>query len=393
MIAFTANYLFTPLERVQQPLLLVEDHVIVEAGSRVAREVPHGVRVVNFGDAVLAPGFVDIHIHGGAGHDVMEADADGLSAVEQLLFKHGVTSYFPTTVTAPLDKTWSALDRLANAIESASRYGESRKVRARPLGIHLEGPFISHARRGVHPPQNLLLPTLPAFDRFWQAARGHIRVMTIAPELEGAGEVIAEAARREVCVSLGHSNSDLNSARAAVAAGARHATHTFNAMRPLDHRDPGILAEVLTDSRLSADIIADGIHLDPTIVELFLKAKGVDGAVLITDAISATGMPDGRYRLGTFEVEVKNGRCLADGKLAGSVLTMDRAVRNVMHFAHWDLQQAIRLATLNPARVAGFTDRGKLEAGAVADFVVLSPSGEVRNTVIGGEVSETVSNI
>jgi N-acetylglucosamine-6-phosphate deacetylase len=388
MIAFTANYLFTPLERVEQPLLLVEDHVIVEAGSRVAREVPHGVRVVNFGDAVLAPGFVDIHIHGGAGHDVMEADADGLSAVEQLLFKHGVTSYFPTTVTAPLDKTWSALDRLANAIESASRCDESRKVRARPLGIHLEGPFISHARRGVHPPQNLLLPTLPAFDRFWQAARGHIRVMTIAPELEGAGEVIAEAARREVCVSLGHSNSDLNSARAAVAAGARHATHTFNAMRPLDHRDPGILAEVLTDSRLSGDIIADGIHLDPTIVELFLKAKGVDGAVLITDAISATGMPDGRYRLGTFEVEVKNGRCLADGKLAGSVLTMDRAVRNVMHFAHWDLQQAIRLATLNPARVAGFTDRGKLEAGAVADFVVLSPSGEVRNTVIGGEVSE-----
>jgi N-acetylglucosamine-6-phosphate deacetylase len=393
MIAFTANYLFTPLERVEQPLLLVEDHVIVEAGSRVAREVPHGVRVVNFGDAVLAPGFVDIHIHGGAGHDVMEADADGLSAVEQLLFKHGVTSYFPTTVTAPLDKTWSALDRLANAIESASRYDESRKVRARPLGIHLEGPFISHARRGVHPPQNLLLPTLPAFDRFWQAARGHIRVMTIAPELEGAGEVIAEAARREVCISLGHSNSDLNSARAAVAAGARHATHTFNAMRPLDHRDPGIIAEVLTDSRLSADIIADGIHLDPTIVELFLKAKGVDGAVLITDAISATGMPDGRYRLGTFEVEVKNGRCLADGKLAGSVLTMDRAVRNVMHFAHWDLQQAIRLATLNPARVAGFTDRGKLEAGAVADFVVLSPSGEVRKTVIGGEVSETVSNI
>jgi N-acetylglucosamine-6-phosphate deacetylase len=389
MIAFTANYLFTPLERVEQPLLLVEDHVIVETGSRVAREVPHGVRVVDFGDAVLAPGFVDIHIHGGAGHDVMEADADGLSAVEQLLFKHGVTSYFPTTVTAPLDKTWSALDRLANAIESASRYDESRKVRARPLGIHLEGPFISHARRGVHPPQNLLLPTLPAFDRFWQAARGHIRVMTIAPELEGAGEVIAEAARREVCISLGHSNSDLNSARAAVAAGARHATHTFNAMRPLDHRDPGIIAEVLTDSRLSGDIIADGIHLDPTIVELFLKAKGVDGAVLITDAISATGMPDGRYRLGTFEVEVRNGRCLADGKLAGSVLTMDRAVRNVMHFAHWDMQQAIRLATLNPARVAGFTDRGKLEAGAVADFVVLSPSGEVRNTVIDGEVSET----
>ncbi|MGA8493148.1 MAG: N-acetylglucosamine-6-phosphate deacetylase, partial [Terriglobales bacterium] len=391
MIAFTANCLYTPLERVEHALLLVEDHVIVECGSRSARELPHCARVVDFGDAILAPGFVDIHIHGGAGHDFMDADASGLAAVEQLLFKHGVTSYFPTTVTAPLDQTWSALDRLASAIESTSHGDDSRTDRARPLGIHLEGPFLSHIRRGVHPPENLLLPTLPAFDRFWQAARGHISVMTIAPELEGAREVIEEAAGRGVCVSLGHSDADLNSTRAAVAAGARHATHTFNAMRPLDHRAPGIIGEVLTDSRLSADIIADGIHLDPTIVELFLKAKGADAAVLITDAISATGMPEGRYRLGTFEVEVKDGRCLVDGKLAGSVLTMDRAVRNVMQFAHWDLQQALRLATLNPARVAGLANRGKLEAGAEADFVVLSPRGEVRSTIIRGQVAEAVN--
>jgi len=335
MIAFTANCLFTPLDRVEQPLLLVEDHVIVEASSRVERQIPPGVRVVDFGDAILAPGFVEMHIHGGAGHDVMNADPSDLAAVERLLFKHGVTGYFPTTVTAPLDQTWSALDRLANAIERAAADNSSRGERAQPLGIHLEGPFISHVRRGVHPPENIMLPTLSAFDRFWEAARGQIRVMTIAPELEGAREVIAEAARRGVCVSLGHSDADLSSARAAVAAGARHATHGFNAMRPLDHREPGIVGEMLTDSRLSADIIADGIHLDPAIVELFLKAKGVDAAVLITDAISATGMPDGRYRLGSFEVEVKNGRCLAGGKLAGSVLTMDRAVRNVMQFAHW----------------------------------------------------------
>jgi N-acetylglucosamine-6-phosphate deacetylase len=264
----------------------------------------------------------------------------------------------------------------------------SRRRRAQPLGIHLEGPFLSHVRRGAHPLENLLPPTVETFNRLWQAARGHIRILTIAPELDGALEVIAEAARRGVCVSIGHSNADLKSAIAGVAAGARHATHTFNAMRPLDHREPGIVGEVLTDPQLSADIVVDGIHLDPMIVRLFLKSKGPDKSVLITDAISATGMPDGHYRLGTFEVEVKNGRCLVDGKLAGSVLAMDRAVRNVMQFAHWDLQQTLRLATLNPARVAGLANRGKLATGAEADFIVLSPSGEVRKTIIHGEICE-----
>jgi N-acetylglucosamine-6-phosphate deacetylase len=388
MIAFTANCLYTPLERVDQPLLLVDDQLIADVSSQASHEIPAGVRVVDFGDAVLAPGFVDIHIHGGAGYDVMSADATGLSAVEQLLSHHGVTSYFPTTVTVPLDQICAALEHLADAIETASLENGFRRGRARPLGIHLEGPFLSHVRRGAHPLENLLPPTLETFNRLWQAARGHIRIMTIAPELDGALEVIAEAARRGVCVSMGHSDADLKSATAGVAAGARHATHTFNAMRPLDHREPGIVGEVLTDPQLSADIIVDGIHLDPAIVQLFLKSKGPDQAMLITDAISATGMPDGRYRLGALEVEVKNGRCLVGGKLAGSVLTMDRAVRNVMQFAHWDLQQTLRLATLNPARVAGLTNRGKLVAGAAADFVVLSPSGEVRNTIIHGEVCE-----
>jgi N-acetylglucosamine-6-phosphate deacetylase len=388
LIAITAKTLFTPLDHIEQPLLLVEDGVIVEVTSRARREVPKNCRALDFGDAILVPGFVDIHIHGGAGHDVMEAGADALPPVERLLAAHGVSSYFPTTVTAPVDATLSALARLADAIEAAERGPQSNpqtgEPRARPMGIHLEGPFISHSRRGVHPPENLLPPSVAAFERFWQASRGHIRVMTIAPELPGAVEVIAEAAARGVCVSLGHSDADLNAARAGFAAGARHATHTFNAMRPLDHRDPGILGEVLTDSRLSADIIADGIHLDPVIVQLFLKAKGSDAAVLITDATAATGMPDGRYRLGSLEVEVKDGRCMAGGKLAGSVLTMDRAVRNVMRFAQWDLQQAVRLATLNPARVVNLKNGGVLEAGAVADLVVLSPSGEVRHTMVRG---------
>ena len=394
MIALTASRLFTPLACVPDPLLLVEDGVIVEVASRPARQIPARARVLDFGNAILAPGLVDLHIHGSAGHDVMEADPSALSAVEQFLARHGVSSYFPTTVTAPLDRTLAGLDRLANVIEAEqSNSKDSGGLRAHPVGIHLEGPFLSYARRGVHPPQNLLQPTVSIFEKLWQAARGHIRIMTIAPELDGALEVVAEAARRGVCVSLGHSDADLKASRAAVAAGARHATHTFNAMRPLDHREPGILGAALTDSRLTADIIADGVHVDPAVVELFLRAKGPEAAVLITDATAATGMPDGHYRLGAIDVEVKDGRCLSHGHLAGSVLTLDRALRNIMQFTRSDLQSALRLATLNPARVAGLTNQGRLEAGTAADVVALSPAGEVRAVMIRGEIAEPVSKI
>jgi N-acetylglucosamine-6-phosphate deacetylase len=327
---------------------------------------------------------IDIHIHGGAGYDVMQAPRDGFISLESLLLQHGVTTYFPTTVTAPIDSTLAALERLASEIENAGRRTDG-PPRARPAGIHLEGPFISHARRGVHPPESLLAPSLPVFDRLWQAARGHVKVMTMAPELEGAQEVIAEATKRGVCVSMGHSDADLAAAHSALTAGARHATHTFNAMRPLGHRDPGILGLVLTSPDVSADIIADGIHLDPAIVDLFVKLKGRDRTVLITDAISATGMPDGRYRLGSFEVDVYDGKCTAGERLAGSVLTLDRAVRNVMQFAQVELQQAVQAATLNPARVVGMSDSlGTLSPGTAADIVVLNSRHEVVRTIVRG---------
>ena len=387
-LIITANRLYTPLERVERPLVFVEDGIIADIGSLESRETPSSARLMDLGDACLVPGFIDMHIHGGAGHDVMEPAAGALPAVEQLLQQHGVTSYFPTTVTAPLDQTLSALERLADAIESAGRVSNQSAQRARPVGIHLEGPFISHVRRGVHPPANILPPTLEMFEKFWQASRGCIKVMTIGPELEGALEVIAEATSRGVCVSIGHSDADLKAAQGGVAAGARHATHVFNAMRPLDHREPGILGVVLMDERLSAEIIADGIHVDPLIVQLFLKAKGGDAAVLVTDGTSATGMPNGRYRLGSLDVDVKDGKCMADGKLAGSVLTMDKAVQNVMKFANWELQQAVRLATLNPARAVGLLPKaGTLAPGAVADIVALGPGGEVRKTIVRGQVA------
>jgi N-acetylglucosamine-6-phosphate deacetylase len=381
---FTARRLYTPIEEIASPWLVVEEGQIVEVSSRLGKEAGSAT-LVDYGDAVLAPGFFDIHIHGGAGLDVMRASPPELPRLGKFLTTHGVTGYFPTTVAAPLDVTCAALERLADAIEAAQNDDGGASPQARPVGIHLEGPFLSHKRRGVHPPEYLVEPTLPIFERLWQAARGYVQMMTIAPESPGALEVIAEAARRNVCVSIGHSDAELPIAQAAVKAGARHATHTFNAMRPLDHRDPGIIGEVLTDDRLSADIIADGIHVAPSVVQLFLQAKGIERAVLITDAISATGMPDGRYQLGPIEVDVKDGKCTSGGSLAGSVLTMDRAVRNVTQFSRWSMKDAVRAASLNPARAVGLAGRhGALAKGAEADFVVLSPTGEVRKTVVRG---------
>jgi N-acetylglucosamine-6-phosphate deacetylase len=386
-LIISAQRLYTPLVVVERPLVFIAEGVIRRIVSRQEAEVPADGRVVELEDSILVPGFIDMHIHGGSGHDVMESDNKALPAVEALLFRHGVTGYFPTTITAALDLTLAALERLADAIERAGENG-MRGQRARPLGIHLEGPFISHKRPGVHPIDDLLEPTIETFDKLWQASRGHIKVLTIAPELNGATGVIAEASRRGVCVSIGHSDADTAAAQAGVAAGARHATHTFNAMRPLDHREPGIVGEVLTDARISAEIIADGVHIDPMVVELFLRAKGTEGAVLVTDATAATGMPDGKYRLGSLEVDVANGRCVANGKLAGSVLTLDKAVRNVMKFANWNLQQAVRLATLNPARAARLdATAGQLVPGAVADLIALTASGEVRQTIVRGQVA------
>jgi N-acetylglucosamine-6-phosphate deacetylase len=318
----------------------------------------------------------------------MRATPGELPHLNQFLTTHGVTGYFPTTVAAPLDQTCRALERLADAIEASqsSPAANGDAVQARPLGIHLEGPFLSHKRRGVHPPEYLVEPTLAIFESLWQAARGQVRMMTIAPELPGALEVIAEAARRKVCVSIGHSDAVLEDALAGVRAGARHATHTFNAMRPLDHRDPGILAEVLTDDQLSADIIVDGIHVAPEVVQIFLRAKGLERSVLITDATAAAGMPDGTYQLGPIQVEVKDGKCTKDGNLAGSVLTMDRAVRNVTRFAGWTLQDAVRAATLNATRAVGLAQHGHLSPGAEANIVVLNGDGEVKKTMVRGRI-------
>jgi N-acetylglucosamine-6-phosphate deacetylase len=378
----TAARLLTPAEVIDQPVLVVEDARIAALGSREQLPIPTDARHHDFPGSTLAPGFIDIHIHGGSGHDVMELDTTALATIERGMFKHGVTSYLPTTVTAPLPDTLRSLEHLGKAIRANHR----TPGRSRPLGIHLEGPFISHTKRGVHPPENLMPPSPELLRQLHEASGATVRMLTIASELDGAVQTIAEGVLLGMQSSLGHSNATFAQANAGIDAGARHATHTFNAMRSLDHREPGILGAVLSDDRVTADLIADGLHVAPVVIKLFLRAKGVDRAVLITDAISATGMPDGKYKLGGFEVEVKGDRCDLEGKLAGSVLTLDRAVRNVMRFVPLTLEDAIRLVTLNPARLLGINETyGTLATGGAADVVVLTTSGEVVATMADGQ--------
>lgn len=379
MQAITAAGLVSAGESISRPLVLVEDGRIVAVASQDEMPVPAVATHTDFPGAVLAPGLVDLHIHGAAGYDVMEGGDAGLRRMAGFLAEHGATAFLPTTVTAPEDTLLRAVSTLAQQILHWQQAGL-----ARPAGIHLEGPCISTLRNGVHPLPAIQLPSIEFFDRVYQAAEGALRLITVAPELPGALDLIREATRRGVKVSIGHTDGSAEDAQAAVQAGATHVTHTFNAMRPMLHRDPGVAGEALMNPGLYAEIIADGVHVAPRMVQVFLRARGCERAVLVTDAISATGMGDGDFKLGTFEVSVQGDRAEADGRLAGSVLTLDRAVRNVMRFAGLSLGEGVRLASANPAAVLEDGEIGLLRPGARADLAVFSPDGERLATFVGG---------
>jgi len=350
--------------------------------------------------STLTAAFFDIHTHGARNHDVMSATPAGLSEMQRFLATRGLAHYLPTTVTASIDETLRALESLANAIEAAPQPGE-----AQPVGIHLEGPFLSHAKRGVHSPDLLQPPSIELFDRFQSAARGHIKLVTIAPEPNAASskplalgpgpsalDLILYATALGVRVSVGHSNATAAETLAAIDAGAISATHTFNAMRPLDHREPGILGTVLDDHRLFAELICDGIHVAPPLVRLWLRSKTATRAILVSDSISATGMPDGNYKLGPLDVTVANGVAqltedLAAGKqtLAGSVLTLDRAVANLQAFTAASLAEATRLASHNPAAMLGLHKLTHLAPGSPANLNRFDADNHLTATYIRGQ--------
>lgn len=374
----------TPKGEIANAGILIRDGEIEMVGPRSGMELPSGATEVQATDSTAIPGFVDVHIHGAGGHDVMEANETALSTITGRLAAFGTTSLLATTITASADDTCRSVEGIAKYISGQYQTSDTR---AEILGIHFEGPFLSKERRGVHPAEWLQLPSAELLQRFLQAAAGNARILTIAPELLGATPCIDAARSLGMVVSIGHTDATYEQARAAVAHGAHHATHVYNAMRPFTHRDPGVIGAVLTTPEVTAELIADGIHVDEIAMKVLLQAKGAQGVVLISDGTSATGMPDGEYMLGGLKVTVNGGVCRnAEGRLAGSTLTLDRALRNIVGLGI-PLADAVRMLTLNPATLLGIEfKKGALRTGADADIVLLNDGLEIERVWARGTV-------
>ncbi len=359
--------------------LVLDDRV---AAGRIVIEDGRIVAVVVDAEAdeagpYLAPGFVDVHVHGWGGHDAM-GDRAALDGMARRLLCRGVTSFLPTAVTAPLDELAAFAERVRAWRPDAPADG------AEPLGFNLEGPFLAPARRGAHDATHLQVPAGVPRPTLEVLVDG-LRLLTIAPELPGATDLIGWLRERDVATSLGHSAATFEEARAGYAAGATSTTHLFNAMSGLDHRAPGLALAALLDDAVYVELIADGVHVDPALWPLITRAKPPDRLLLVSDALAIAGTGDGRGRVGGLEVEVRGQRATLAGTatLAGSVIALDTAVRNLV-VSGVPLPAAVAAAVRNPLALLGISDRGRIAPGQRADLVELDDELRVLRVMRGG---------
>jgi N-acetylglucosamine-6-phosphate deacetylase len=332
------------------------------------------------GDDYILPGFVDLQVNGSHGIDVMNASPDALANLSRHLAREGATAWMPTAVTAPIEKIAQVHESIATAFENSQR--DTSNDTSAILGMHLEGPFISPQRLGAHPALNLE-PRGEAFERV--LAMSALRLITLAPELPGGLDAIRRLTARNVVVSIGHTNATLDEANAGIAAGARMFTHLFNAMRPLNHRDPGVIAAALAPSPAVPGIIADGVHVHPAILRLAVNARGKDGIIIVTDKVALAGTTNTEKNVGRARATIRDGAArLDDGTLAGSIISMLEGVRIMVEKAGVSIGDAAVMAATNPANLVGANDRGRIQIGARADLILLSRVLELKSVFIGG---------
>jgi N-acetylglucosamine-6-phosphate deacetylase len=369
-----------------------EKNLLIERG-RITRvvpaleDVPHA-ESFDLDGLTVYPGFIDVHIHGAVGADTMEAATADLARVAQFLARSGVTAWLPTLVPAPAED----YARAAGAIEQliAGQDDSDTPAAARALGLHYEGPFINSAQCGALRPPYFRTYTKPedVSDLPVADVLDAVRMITVAPEIEGGVELVRELTARGWIVSIGHTRAGVESLEAAAAAGARHMTHFFNAMSPLNHRAPGPVGWGLVSDQITCDIIADGQHVAPLMLQLVLRCKTAERLMLISDAVAPTGQGDGEFRIWNEKITVAGGRTQNErGSIAGSVITMLDAVRQMLALGVAPYEAA-RMASANPARLLGVAESyGTIEAGKRADLTALDEAGQVRLTLIGGRVA------
>lgn len=338
--------------------------------------IPKGLSVV--------PGFIDVHIHGTAGADTMDATLEALSTMASALPTEGTTSFLATTIT-------QKHENIEKALMNASEYihHENKSGKAEVLGVHLEGPFINSKRAGAQPKEYISLPDIELFKQWQELAGGTIKLVTVAPELANGTEFIRYLHKNNIIASIGHSDAVFDEVEKAVRAGAKQVTHLFNGMRGIHHREPGVAGSAFLFKELMVEMIADGIHVHPEMMKLVIQTKGTDGTILITDAMRAKCLKNGTYDLGGQAVSVADGQALlADGTLAGSIIKMNDSVKNTITAANISLLQAVQMASMNPAKQLNIYDRkGSITVGKDADLAILTNDYKVSLTICRGEIA------
>lgn len=386
MTLLTGAKVFEEVEVFSPGYVLMNNKRIVSVGPMTeCPNLPDSNHIKLKSTDMIIPGMIDIHIHGVGGFDVMDSTTEALRGIAKLLPEEGTTSYLATTITQSVERISDALSNVSNYKENYNSIGCTAEL----LGVHLEGPFISVKRAGAQPEKFIIPTNVETFDTWQQTARGNIKVVTLAPEEDHGYNLIKRLINTGVIASAGHTDSTYHQMNEAVRVGLQHTTHLYNQMSSLHHREPGVVGSALLHKNLMSEIIGDGVHVSPEIIQLTYNILGPNNLILITDSIRAKGLKDGNYDLGGQRVTVtKDKATLDDGTLAGSTLKMIDAFKNILRFTSCSIKEAIQMTSQNAARQLNIYDRkGSITKGKDADLVILSEELNIKMTFCRGEIA------